>query len=564
MTLFDVLQTCGLPEGLLHAIRLFYVDNAHRLSIEGTLFEAVTVQSGMRQGCPLSPLLFASCIDPLLRQLEAVLGNSNTCRAYADDTAIVRTGWRSSLAYVLDCFTNFATYSSMELNLKKGVFTLPSGKPLPCLVSAQWFVRSPPPHAALMEYSVPRKYLGFQIGPEGWQHTWAAPIKKYENVCHKWAGLHLSLFWNVRAYHTFAQPVLAFVGQLAEPPPVLDEVSRRCCFKLAPGPGSWCTISDLRQIDRRGILPMTFACPYQIALASKLRVCFDVGVSRARRIASMLRGAVLDGGTSVLGTFIEWHTRCMWVVLDNALTELGSHQISSDTVLPRLPSSLNPTTRCRQLQKAATRLIRAVLSPDHDAEFRVRHKLALLHPRFQDARLSRKLLARWLALRSKLMPCVMVAHWKSIWIGWFTDERVQHCCSRCLLCGNGLDDVRHYLLCPRFGTSCTLRTRWERASRLRFGRRSRSPVSWMTDSMRPHNFASSASSMPSRRSSTNFGTSNFQRLLPHLMTFIRCSLPSLALSTWAPFPALCSPGQAHHRGANICDLPIPMRVFAPR
>ena len=68
---------------------MFYRNNRHLLKLHGSLFHGVVVHSGVRQGCPLSGLLFALCIDVLLEKIDARLHGDEVIGAFADDIAVV-------------------------------------------------------------------------------------------------------------------------------------------------------------------------------------------------------------------------------------------------------------------------------------------------------------------------------------------------------------------------------------------------------------------------------------------------------------------------------------------
>lgn len=68
----------SLVQGLLHDVQVAPVMGADSQ-------EWIPIKLGVKQGCPLSPLLFIIAIDPLLRALER---QGSSCFAYADDMAI--------------------------------------------------------------------------------------------------------------------------------------------------------------------------------------------------------------------------------------------------------------------------------------------------------------------------------------------------------------------------------------------------------------------------------------------------------------------------------------------
>ena len=82
------------PTWLLWFIQMLYSYNYCFISLRSGLYAGFTLTRGVRQGCPLSPLLFAVVSELLLRRLQVQIPRSMR-RAYADDLAMVL---RSGLA----------------------------------------------------------------------------------------------------------------------------------------------------------------------------------------------------------------------------------------------------------------------------------------------------------------------------------------------------------------------------------------------------------------------------------------------------------------------------------
>ena len=76
--------------------------------------------TGMRQGCPLSGLLFAICVDVLIRRISAQAGPEGCIRAFADDIASIIPELRHLPKY-RNAFNGFAKISGLALKLKKCV-----------------------------------------------------------------------------------------------------------------------------------------------------------------------------------------------------------------------------------------------------------------------------------------------------------------------------------------------------------------------------------------------------------------------------------------------------------
>lgn len=95
--------------------------------INGKISQSYGIGRGLRQGCPLSCLLFLLCFEPLLERIrgcsevKGIVINSTEVKvsAYADDATIIMDGSPGSLRSCLKIFAEFASISGLELNVRK-------------------------------------------------------------------------------------------------------------------------------------------------------------------------------------------------------------------------------------------------------------------------------------------------------------------------------------------------------------------------------------------------------------------------------------------------------------
>ena len=100
---------CNIVNGLLSNV------TAHVITRQGA-FHFFRMWTGVKQGCPLSPLLFILAIDPLLRNIEALPGVF--VRAFADDCGAYFEDL-NSLDGIKDCCDIFHLGAGLKLNIEK-------------------------------------------------------------------------------------------------------------------------------------------------------------------------------------------------------------------------------------------------------------------------------------------------------------------------------------------------------------------------------------------------------------------------------------------------------------
>ena len=72
-----VLSLSRAPLGYISLVECIFAHNAAFMVFEGVSESAVWIWSGVLQGCPLSGILFALVMDPLLRCMKAMVQDEN-------------------------------------------------------------------------------------------------------------------------------------------------------------------------------------------------------------------------------------------------------------------------------------------------------------------------------------------------------------------------------------------------------------------------------------------------------------------------------------------------------
>jgi exonuclease III len=127
--LIDKLKRKGLGPLFIRMIEALYEKSILKVRIDNKLSKEIKYERGVRQGCPLSPMLFDIFIDDLLDGLETVpipgLETETCGQCFADDTLIFAKD-ETDLKRKLAVIRQWMTVNRMEVNSSKcGVIAYP-------------------------------------------------------------------------------------------------------------------------------------------------------------------------------------------------------------------------------------------------------------------------------------------------------------------------------------------------------------------------------------------------------------------------------------------------------
>ena len=130
-----------------------YLNNYHDIMWNGRRYQGFVFETGVKQGCPLSAIIFIFVFEFLLRRLLEILpAQRSVLAAVADDIGIVGSNLFHNLPIILNVMEEWRLATCMALSLSKCVliplweFDEPS--------VAQWLLSNCPPGRRLSYQTV--------------------------------------------------------------------------------------------------------------------------------------------------------------------------------------------------------------------------------------------------------------------------------------------------------------------------------------------------------------------------------------------------------------------------
>ncbi len=123
--MWAVLQCFGFGEHFISMIQTLYHSPSASVITGNIISPPFPLQRGMRQGCPLSPLLFCLSLEPFpqaIRKSEVSIkihDHNHSIPLYADDIILYLDHFDVSVSSIIKEFDHFSSLSGYKINLSK-------------------------------------------------------------------------------------------------------------------------------------------------------------------------------------------------------------------------------------------------------------------------------------------------------------------------------------------------------------------------------------------------------------------------------------------------------------
>lgn len=122
-TISDTMKTMGVPDPMVSYINYVYENSLTILACDGWTSHQIHPKRGVKQGDPLSPMLFNMVIDRMLQRIPAgigvdVAGKHYSAMAFADDLIMVAST-PQGLQLTLDKCAEFLQHCGLMINVNK-------------------------------------------------------------------------------------------------------------------------------------------------------------------------------------------------------------------------------------------------------------------------------------------------------------------------------------------------------------------------------------------------------------------------------------------------------------
>lgn len=211
--LFEILKKFKFGQKFISMVKLLYDNPCAQILTNQTLSSRFNLHRGTRQGCPLSPLIFALAIEPLAESIRSdplIYGyvtekSTNKISLYADDVLLYLTQPETTIVKILEKIKTFGTFAGYRINWNKSEL-------MPIRIQDHSWLQNLPFRISLEKFT----YLGIQVTKCHnllLKANFPPLLSKLQSNIQFWRTLPISLLGRVNAIKMVFLPQLLYLFQ---------------------------------------------------------------------------------------------------------------------------------------------------------------------------------------------------------------------------------------------------------------------------------------------------------------------------------------------------------------
>lgn len=230
----NTLRALDLPDKFVEWLRECYMTASYSIVVNGELNGHFQGKQGLRQGDPISSLLFVTAMDVLSKMLdrgamEGVFAVHPECEAplithlsFADDVLIFFDGSEESLRGILQILEDFKKVSGLSINREKTELLLDGGSNERCRALAE--------AVGIAQGSLPVRYLGVPLSSKKMKKPDFQPLLDKINArFNSWTVRHLSFAGRFQLIQAVIYSTISFWASIfILPSDCISELERMC------------------------------------------------------------------------------------------------------------------------------------------------------------------------------------------------------------------------------------------------------------------------------------------------------------------------------------------------